>query len=62
MHDYNINASTIRECNFNMRTIIWEKGFPQALVHTVHVLEQNPFPKLSYMYYAKAQKSLICLP
>jgi hypothetical protein len=31
MHDYIINASTIRECNFAMGTII-----AQALVHTVY--------------------------
>ena len=33
MHDYIINASTIRECNFAMGTILG-KGFPQAQVYT----------------------------
>ena len=36
MHDYIINASTIRECNFAMGTIILGKGYAQALMHTVH--------------------------
>ena len=36
MHDYIINSSTIRECNFAMGTIILGKGLVQALVHTVH--------------------------
>ena len=35
MHDYIIDASTIRECNFTMGTIILGKSFAQALVHTV---------------------------
>ena len=36
MHGYIINASTIRECNFVMGTIILGKGFAQAVVYTVH--------------------------
>ena len=51
MDDYIINASTIRECNFAMGTIILGKGFAQALVHTVHskTLSQNcPHGKIRY--------------
>ena len=40
MHDYDMNASTIRECNFALRKRILSKNF--ALV-----IEQNPLPKLS---------------
>ena len=48
MHDYIINASTIRECNFAMGTIILWKGFAQALMHTVHstCAWAKPFPKI----------------
>ena len=52
MHDYIINAITIRECNFAIGTILG-KGFAQALVHTVHSTRAfgncawaKPFPKI----------------
>ena len=53
MHDYIIDTSTIRECNFAMGTIILGKGLAQALVHTVHSTRAfgtcacgKPFPKI----------------
>ena len=46
MHDYIVNASTIRECNFAMGTIILGKGFAQAHELYARVLVVNPFPKL----------------
>ena len=53
MHDYIINAKTIRECNFAMGTIILGKGFAQALAFSTCAINSvctcalaKPFPKI----------------
>ena len=48
MHDYTINATTIRECNFAIGSVILEKSFAQAVVHAVHSTRAlaKPFTKI----------------